>query len=261
MIGVVSLLIVLVLSILITRIAAVALTHTGLSQQSAKFQARSAITGVGFTTAESEKVVRHPVRRKILQALMLIGNAGIITAVSSLIVSFVDTGSGSSMRLRIFVLITGVVGLWLLAKSSFLESKLSGLISKVLRRSSSLEVYDYASMLHLAGEYRISEIGVSEGSWLCGKTLRESGLREEGVVILGITRKDGTFLGTPQPNTKILEDDLLIVYGRARSLKELEGRREDAWGNAEHDESMRTQDEEIRKEELLDKESQRKSGE
>jgi Trk-type K+ transport system membrane component len=85
MISVISLLVVLTLSILVTRIATVALTHTGLSQESAKFQARSAFTGVGFTTNESEKVVNHPLRRRILLLLMLLGNAGVVTAVSSLI--------------------------------------------------------------------------------------------------------------------------------------------------------------------------------
>jgi len=35
-------------------------TATGLSRESARFQARSALTGGGFTTTESEAVVRHP---------------------------------------------------------------------------------------------------------------------------------------------------------------------------------------------------------
>ena len=63
MISIVTLLLVLTLSILLVRIATVALTHTGLSRESAKFQARSAFTDVGFTTSESEKVVNHPIRR------------------------------------------------------------------------------------------------------------------------------------------------------------------------------------------------------
>ena len=79
---IISLLIILTLSILITRIATVALVVTGLSREAARFQARSAYTGVGFTTDESEKVVNHPVRRKILLVLMLLGNAGIITTIS-----------------------------------------------------------------------------------------------------------------------------------------------------------------------------------
>lgn len=96
MLSVITLLVVLTLSILVTRVATVALTHTGLSKESAKFQARSAFTGVGFTTDESEKVVNHPVRRRILLVLMLLGNAGIVTAVSSLIVSFINVDRSSS---------------------------------------------------------------------------------------------------------------------------------------------------------------------
>ncbi len=78
--GLISILIVLVISLLVVRVATVALTLTGMSQQMAKFQARSAFTGAGFTTSESENVVGHPVRRRIIMLLMLVGNAGIVTA-------------------------------------------------------------------------------------------------------------------------------------------------------------------------------------
>lgn len=88
MIAIISLLMVVFLSILITRIATIALTHTGLTRESAKFQARSAFSGAGFTTEESEMVVSHPVRRKIVMVLILIGNAGILAAISSLILTF-----------------------------------------------------------------------------------------------------------------------------------------------------------------------------
>lgn len=60
MIAILSLLAVLIVSLLITRIATVALTLTGLPRELARFQARSAFTGVGFTTSETEKVVNHP---------------------------------------------------------------------------------------------------------------------------------------------------------------------------------------------------------
>ncbi len=56
MTGVVSLLVALTLSLIVTRVAAMALMFTGLSRESAKFQARSAFTGAGFTTHESEKI-------------------------------------------------------------------------------------------------------------------------------------------------------------------------------------------------------------
>ena len=45
----------------LTRIATVALQLTGLSKANARFQARSAFTGVGYTTSEAEDTVNHPV--------------------------------------------------------------------------------------------------------------------------------------------------------------------------------------------------------
>jgi len=68
-----TVLVVAVISLLITRVATVAFVLTGMSQEAARFQARSALTGTGFTTTESESVVGHPVRRRIVMALMLLG--------------------------------------------------------------------------------------------------------------------------------------------------------------------------------------------
>src|ERR671932_1767602 len=75
-------------SLLITRVGAVALMLTGMSRESSRFQARSAFFGVGFTTAEAEAVVTHPVRRRIIAWLILLGNAGVISVLGTLIISF-----------------------------------------------------------------------------------------------------------------------------------------------------------------------------
>ena len=60
MIPIITFLIVVILSVLVTRVATIALVHTGLSREAAQFQARSAFTGVGYTTTESERIVKHP---------------------------------------------------------------------------------------------------------------------------------------------------------------------------------------------------------
>ena len=73
---------VILFSIIFVRIGAVALEMTGLSREVATFQAQSAYTGVGFTTSESEYVVSYPVRRRIIRILMLVGSAGIASAMA-----------------------------------------------------------------------------------------------------------------------------------------------------------------------------------
>jgi K+/H+ antiporter YhaU regulatory subunit KhtT len=236
MFSIVSLLVVLPLSILVTRIATVALTHTGLSRQSARFQARSAFTGVGFTTNESEKVVNHPIRRRILLLLMLLGNAGVVTAVSSLILSFVNlnqTGS-SGLLWQIVLLVSGLVLLWSLAASSWVDRHLSNLVSKALKRYTRLRVQDYAKLLHLAGDYQITELQVEKDDWLAEQALSGLDLRQEGILVLGVTRSDGRYIGAPDGDTIVRTGDTLILYGRAGCMAELDQRQSGSKGNMAH---------------------------
>jgi hypothetical protein len=82
MVAVATPIVVLFLSLIVVRIAAEALALTGVSRE-ARFQARSAWIGTGFTTAEAEQVVNHPVRRRIIGLLMLLRSAGLVTAAST----------------------------------------------------------------------------------------------------------------------------------------------------------------------------------
>ncbi len=55
----ITLIVIFTFSVLITKIATESLVHTGLSKEAARFQARSAFTGVGFTTKEAENKRRR----------------------------------------------------------------------------------------------------------------------------------------------------------------------------------------------------------
>jgi hypothetical protein len=241
MIAIISLLFILVFSFLITRVASIALTHTGLSKESAKFQSRSAFTGVGFTTNESDKVVNHPVRRKILMLLMIVGNAGIVTGISSLVLGFINLGGETTIAFRIAVLVAGVVLLWTIANSRLVERWLANIISRLLKKTARLDIKDYSSLLHLAGEYKISELPIDENHWLIGRKIKNSGLRKEGVMVLAINKKDGSFAGAPHADDTIEENDSIIVYGRDPVLKKLEARDRGFEGNREHREIIREQ--------------------
>lgn len=254
MISIFSLLVVLTLSILVTRIAAVALTHTGLSRESAKFQARSAFTGVGFTTTESEKVVNHPLRRRILLLLMLLGNAGVVTAVSSLILSFVNLNDAGSLLWRIVFLVTGIVVLWTFASSQWVDRHLSNLVSRALKRYTRLGVQDFARLLHLAGDYQVTELQVDPEDWVAGRPLAELGLRQEGIMVLGVTRLDGRYIGAPDGDTVIHANDVLILYGRVSALKDLDERRSGFMGYVAHRQNIAEQEKVVQEEKQQDTE-------
>ena len=132
-IGVIAAITVLALSLIITRLATSALALTGLSHEAARFQARSAFTGTGFTTSEAEKVVDHPVRRRIILLLMTARSAGLVTIIITLILSF-GTGAGRSQLLRLLGLAGGVAVLWLISGSKQVDRYLERIIERALAR-------------------------------------------------------------------------------------------------------------------------------
>jgi K+/H+ antiporter YhaU regulatory subunit KhtT len=248
MAALISLFVALILSILVTRIATVALTHTGLSRESARFQARSAFTGVGFTTSESEGIVNHPVRRRIVLLLMLLGNAGLVTVVTSLILTFVDQEGSRPAVISAVVIVVGLLVLGAVASSLWLDRRLSKVISWALNRYTHLPVQDYAGLLRLTGDYRIAELRVRGDDWMAGRALRELKLRDEGVIILGITRANGVYVGAPKGPTMIRPGDTFILYGRQSCFEALDRRQKGEGGDREHDQAAREQRELIRRE-------------
>ncbi|MCJ7801330.1 MAG: potassium transporter TrkA [Candidatus Marinimicrobia bacterium] len=249
MLAIFTLFIIIVFSIIINRVATIALVHTGLPIDSASFQARSALTGAGFTTVESEEVMIHPVRRKIIGWLMLIGNAGIVTVISTLILGFINNKNNETSVLpRLIVLIIGTGILFYLSRSKFVNRHLSKLIDKLLNKYSTLKIQDYASLMHLSKDYRIAELLVNEEDWIADRTLKESKLSEEGLLILGINRPHGEYIGTPRGTTQILPRDVLIVYGRVDEIKNVDIRRKTKRGDTQHKKAVEKQQEIIKEE-------------
>jgi len=119
MIALIGLLMIVMISITIVRIGAVALELTGLSHEVADFQAQSAFSGVGFTTSESESIVNHPVRRKILRMLILVGSAGITTTIATFVITFVGQ-SQTDIAYRGMYLIGGLIVIYLFSRSKFI---------------------------------------------------------------------------------------------------------------------------------------------
>jgi hypothetical protein len=242
MAGVISLICILALSLIVTRVAAVALALTGLSREAARFQARSAFTGVGFTTSEAETVVNHPVRRKIIMVLMLLGNAGIASAMASLLLTFLGgEPSGRSWYLRLIALLAGILGVWGVAMSRWVDAWFSRGIAAGLSRWTRLNVRDYASLLHLSGDYEINELSIRETDWIADRTLAECALRKEGIMVLGITRSDGGYVGAPTGTTRVGAGDTLVVYGRGAALRQVDERMRGPAGEAQHAEAIQRQ--------------------
>jgi 4-amino-4-deoxy-L-arabinose transferase-like glycosyltransferase len=248
--AVVTVLAVVVASLLITRVGAVALMLTGMSRESSRFQARSAFFGVGFTTAEAEAVVGHPVRRRIIAWLILLGNAGVISVLGTLIISF--GGHNQDTLLRVVALAGALLVLSLVAASRPVDRILTRLIRRALGRWSDLDVRDYSAVLELEGGYAVAELLVEDSDWIAGRRLAEVTLRDEGVVVLGVRRGRGAYLGAPDGDTIVRAGDVLTLYGREDRVCELDRRARGAEGDAAHEQAVHAQEELEAEEEALD---------
>jgi hypothetical protein len=239
LIAILTVLVIVTMSLLVTRVATAALTLTGLSRESARFQARSALTTTGFTTVESERIVRHPVRRRIIMTLMLIGQAGIVTVIATLALSFATVGAFRDTVMRLVLLLGGLVLLLFLARSQRFDRMIQPLIRRLLGRFTDLDVRDYASLLHIHGEFAVSELAVEADDWIAGRTLQEVRPADEGLLILGVQRDATTYFGAPTGATRIRAGDTLIVYGPTHRLSELDRRQGGPGGDVAHVRAMR----------------------
>jgi hypothetical protein len=241
-IAVVSLLVVVVVGLVVSRIAAVALIATGLPADVARFQARSALTGVGYTTAEAEAVVGHPLRRRIVMWLMLAGNAGFVIIVASMVLSFATSGGTGDALERVGITVGGLLVLSLIARSRWFERRMTVVITRALGRFSDLDVRDMHHLLQLSRDYAVTELQVIAGDWLAERSLTDLELPEEGVIVLAVRRPRGEFVGAPRGRTVVHPGDTLYLYGRASILSDLDERPATPGGDQAHRAAVAEQD-------------------
>lgn len=241
MIAVFSLLLIATFFITASRVATIALVGTGMTTDAAMFQARSALMGVGYTTSEAEDAISHPVRRKIILWLMTLGNAGIITGISSMVLGFVDAESSQTAR-RVTILGIGLVVLLMATRFDWLTRVLERFTRYALGRWTTLDTRDLASVLRFADDFGIVELRAQSSDWIVDRPLRDLHLPDEGVVILGLLRKGGEFVGVPRGQTSIHEGDTVVAYGRLHHLEELDNRMRDTLGDMAHEAGVREQE-------------------
>jgi len=145
-------------SFAIVRIAAVAMRLTGLPEHIARFQCISALSGAGFTTSESEMIVNYPVRRRILLAVMIIGNLGLASVVATFIVSFADTEpTANAMIWQAGMIVLAICGTILVMNNKTLDRIMCGFIGVLLVKTTSLASRHYNRTLQVDDGFGIAE--------------------------------------------------------------------------------------------------------
>ncbi len=209
----------ILISFLFVRGAAIALMMTGLEKKKARFQALSAFSGTGFTTKEAELVINHPVRRKIMTWLMIMGNAGVVTVIVTA-TSSLATSSGYQLPINVLVLILGIFLIYKIMTHRKIIKKWENFIEKKLIKSPAFEEASAEDLLHFLEGYGLVKKIIREDSPLVGCSISDCKLNEKGALVLGIERGKN-WIPIPKASERMEIDDRLVVYGPNDVLKEL----------------------------------------
>ena len=212
-------LLVVFVSFLIVRAAAIALMMTGMDRKRAVFQALSAFSGTGFTTKEAESVVNNPLRRRIVSWLMILGNAGIVTVIITATSSLV-TSEGYQLSINVLVLLVGVYLIYKIATHKGFIRRWESFIEDKLIKSPTFEEGATEDLLHLLEGNGLVRAIITENSPFIGNSLSESKLTEKGLLVLGIERGKN-WIPIPKAKEAIQEGDRIVVYGPLEVLRAL----------------------------------------
>ena len=214
---------IVLVSLLLVRLGTNALMLTGMSQSAATFQAASGFFGVGFTTKEAEMIVEHPVRRRIVLHLIVAGNIGLTSALAALIVTFVQEKDQPAMSVLAMIafLICGVVALAVVLNIPIVRKPLDSVMRFSLRKVGVDRPLDYEMLLRVREGFCVSDVEISKGHKMAGKSLKESRPSEVGIVVLGIYHNGERFEGAPDKDAAINPGDIIMVYGTEEAVQEL----------------------------------------
>jgi uncharacterized protein with PhoU and TrkA domain len=117
--------------------------------------------------------------------------------------------------------------LLMISKLGFVTRAIDFLIRRSLERVGVVRPRDYDLLLHVQSGYCVSEVEVTGDSWLANKALKASRPADRGLIVLGIARPDGSFLGVPGADDRVEPGDVVTVYGKGSVIRSVDRRDEE----------------------------------
>lgn len=205
--------------LIIIEILTILFKLTGLTDEKARFQVISIITGTGFTTKESELIAQHKTRRVLAQYVMIIGYLGWATIIS-FIATIINEVLVKAFSFSDALIIIGcLLVIFYLLKHHKVVMYLDNIIEKIILRTRGVNiskgnVYKLLSRKHGYGIYNIF---IEEESFLIGKSIVESSLKEDEIQVLNIDKGD-EYIPFPAPAYIFEERDSVMIYGKVENI-------------------------------------------
>lgn len=214
----ITLIILYALSAIIVRIASTILRHTGLPENIARLQSISALSGTGFTTSESEMIVNFPIRRRVLVILMLLGNLGMASVATTMIVALLATdGETNAIINQVLFFVVAISLTFFVMSNKALDKKLCNTVTWYLAKTKTFKGLGFHRL------YQVSDLhSIVEHSYDCELPIGISDFNFSrfDIVLLGVRKNNKqAYTDAHDINSPILSGYKLICYGLESSHK------------------------------------------
>ena len=196
---------------------------SGLTKEQARFQVTSLITGTGFTTAESEKMLDTKRKKRLARDIMIISYIFNISIISTLVTILTTTQKSNWYDLIIgfFVSIIVVFMLFFSRKINKIRKNIDKIMLYLARKllykkQNDIVIYEYYDKKVLA-EVKINELP----SNLKNKTLEELNLEDKyNINILYINRKNKIITKLTK-GIKLSKKDVILMLGNKKVISKI----------------------------------------
>ena len=198
--------------LIIVEIITVLFKLTGLTDEKARFQVISLLTGTGFTTKEAELIMQHPTRRKLAQFLMILGYLGFFVGTSLLVSIFQNPVTTQIVGTTLIFLIV----IFVVIRNPLVKRNFDYIIERIVLKygySRAKSKHKMYKMITRAKGYGIFSIIIDEDSHLQGVTILNSNLKPNNMIILNIDKGD-EFIGFVKRDYTLEKGDNILIYGK-----------------------------------------------
>jgi uncharacterized membrane protein len=193
----------------------------GLPEEKARFQVTSLLTGVGFTTRESEMILSTKSRRRLARVTMLFGyvfNISIVTALINMFLSLKGTqfvGRFVGFLIPIAVAAVAIMLIRLDPVRRFIDKAITSLAGSFMKRSAENTVV----LIDHIGKGAIAQVEIKMlPEELEGVTLANSGLKEKENILIMLVEHKGKKIEAPAAATEFAAGDRLTVFGEYKTI-------------------------------------------
>ena len=194
-----------------------ALQFTGVEKARAQFQALSAFSGTGFTTKESETMVNHPRRRKVIMYLMILGKAGLVSIIATFASSLKKTNV-TELVINLGIIAVSIFLLHRIASYQKFARRLRRRLSKMVRRLFHLDQVHMDEVLEQGDGYGVMRVLMGLDCEATGKDLSHSGFSQHEILVLCIEGDQGN-IPFPKADNLIRSGDRLVCYGKMENMR------------------------------------------